>query len=111
MMFSGGPATITDIEDLDIVLQDINELEGEVNDNLVEDEILPASKVKLYKQQLDYIVETYHKLRDAEELDAFRGNNEQDRIEAGINTLKSIESKLQEALDESDRLRDLEESD
>lgn len=105
-MFSGEPSTIEDLQDLDIVLEDINDLETEVNDILVEDEILSSKKMKVYNQYLEYIVEAYKKLKDAEDLEAFQGRNEQERIDAGIRTLKSVEYKIQNAIDQSDELQE-----
>ncbi|KAI1654252.1 hypothetical protein F4813DRAFT_398996 [Daldinia decipiens] len=106
MMFSGAPSTIEDIAGLNIVLEDINDLETEVNDKIIEDEILSSKKREMYDQYCEYIVDTYKKLKKAEDLKVFQGRDEQERIQAGIRTLESVESKIQYALERSDALEE-----
>ncbi|KAI1483722.1 hypothetical protein K445DRAFT_24344 [Daldinia sp. EC12] len=108
---SSSPSEIKTIDDLDTVLSNIGDIESDISGDIVEDEILPSWKEKKFDQSLDWIVEAWNKLKDAEDLDVFKGREEQDRIEAGLRTLKSVESMIQQAIHESDEQRELQESD
>ncbi|KAF3059909.1 hypothetical protein GL218_04949 [Daldinia childiae] len=103
MTFSGD---IQNVEDLNTVLEEINDLESEVNGKIIDDEILSTRKRKEYERHIDYILEAHKKLKDAEDLDVLQGKEEKKRIEAGINTLKSMEAKIQYAFERSDELEE-----
>ncbi|KAI1469393.1 uncharacterized protein F4812DRAFT_457931 [Daldinia caldariorum] len=108
---SSDPDEIKSIDDLETVLSNIMDLESDIEGDIVEDEILPAWKFRKFNECMDWIVDTWKKLNEAEDLDVFRGGYEQARISAALKTLKSIESKIQTAFDESTEQEELQDSD
>ncbi|KAI1808636.1 hypothetical protein F4811DRAFT_178817 [Daldinia bambusicola] len=107
---SNHPREIKSLDDLDTVLSNIQDLESDIDSQIVPDEILPTWKERMYNQCLDWIVSTWSKLKDAEDLDVFKEQYEQTRIEAALGTLRSIESKIQTAFDESTEQQELQDS-
>ncbi|KAI8958441.1 hypothetical protein F5Y11DRAFT_351515 [Daldinia sp. FL1419] len=102
------PDTIETIDDLNIVLSNINDVEAEIDSTIIEDELLPDWKERMFNERLEYIVAAWAKLKAIEDEETFQSDEEQEKIAAGLRTLKSTESKIEQAFQDS---RDLEESD
>ncbi|KAI0848807.1 hypothetical protein F5Y00DRAFT_270009 [Daldinia vernicosa] len=105
MNFSGVPKAIKDILDLNVVLDETQELETIVNNIIDKDPtgILSSSKRQDLINKIQWALDVRQKLEEARNFRVFRGSYEQERIKAGINTLKVTEKKMQDRIRKSDR--------